>query len=133
MNTSINIRITCTLLLCQVLCQLSATAAPDQLTLWYDRPAEEWTEALPIGNGRLGGMVFGGTASERIQLNEDTFWSGRPHDYTNPEAREHLDEARKLIFEGKPDEAQKIIDAHMMGKPHFLQAYQTLGDQSLSV
>ena len=133
MNTSINIRITCTLLLCQVLCQLPATAAPDQLTLWYDRPAEEWTEALPIGNGRLGGMVFGGTASERIQLNEDTFWSGRPHDYTNPEAREHLSEVRKLIFEGKHSEAQKIIDAHMMGKPHFLQAYQTLGDLRLQV
>ena len=101
------------------------------LTLWYDRPASEWTEALPIGNGRLGGMVFGGTASERIQLNEDTFWSGRPHDYTNPEARGHLDEARQLIFEGRHAEAQKVVDAHMMGVPRFLQAYQTLGDLRL--
>jgi alpha-L-fucosidase 2 len=106
-------------------------AETEQLSLWYDRPAEQWTQALPIGNGRLGGMVFGGTASERIQLNEDTFWSGRPHDYTNFEARKHLDEVRKLIFEGKHAEAQAIVDRHMMGTPRFLQAYQTLGDLRL--
>ena len=104
---------------------------PERLSLWYDRPAEQWTQALPIGNGRLGGMVFGGTNSERIQLNEDTFWSGRPHDYTNPEARQHLDEVRKLIFEGKHSEAQAIVDQHMMGIPRFLQAYQPLGDLRL--
>ena len=110
----------------------TALAGPERLSLWYDRPAEQWTQALPIGNGRLGAMVFGGTASERIQLNEDTFWSGRPHDYTNPEARQHLDEVRKLIFEGKHSEAQAIVDRHMMGIPRFMQAYQTLGDLRLA-
>jgi alpha-L-fucosidase 2 len=64
-----------------------AIAGQERLLLWYDRPAEQWTQALPVGNGRFGGMVFGGTASERVQLNEDTFWSGRPHDYTNLGAR----------------------------------------------
>jgi len=109
----------------------AALAEPERLSLWYDRPAEQWTQALPIGNGRFGGMVFGGTTSERIQLNEDTFWSGRPHDYTNPEARQHLDEVRKLIFDGKHSEAQAIVDQHMMGIPRFLQAYQPLGDLRL--
>jgi len=99
--------------------------------LWYDRPAGKWVQALPIGNGRLGGMVFGGTSEERIQLNEDTLWSGFPHDYTNPEARKHLDKVRKLIFEGKYAEAQKMADSHMMGNPRFLQAYQPLGDLRL--
>ena len=108
-----------------------ALAEPERLSLWYDRPAEQWTQALPIGNGRLAAMVFGGSASERIQLNEDTFWSGRPHDYTNPEARQYLDEVRKLIFESKYSEAQAIVDRHMMGIPRFLQAYQTLGDLRL--
>jgi len=110
----------------------AALAGPERLSLWYDRPAEQWTQALPIGNGRLGAMVFGGTASERIQLNEDTFWSGRPHDYTNPEARQHLDQVRKLIFESKHSEAQAIVDRHMMGIPRFMQAYQTLGDLRLA-
>ncbi|MHC4098879.1 MAG: glycoside hydrolase family 95 protein [Planctomycetota bacterium] len=109
----------------------TAFAEPERLLLWYDRPAKQWTQALPIGNGRLGGMVFGGTESERIQLNEDTLWSGRPHDYTNPEARQHLDRVRKLIFEGKHSEAQAIVDRHMMGIPRFLQAYQPLGDLRL--
>jgi alpha-L-fucosidase 2 len=109
-----------------------AVGDAEGLSLWYDRPAEKWTEALPIGNGRLGGMVFGGITNERIQLNEDTFWSGRPHDYTNPEARKHLGEVRELIFQGKHAEAQKIVDAHMMGVPRFLQAYQTLGDLRLA-
>ena len=108
-----------------------ALADPGPLVLRYDRPAEKWEEALPIGNGRLGGMVFGGTHQERIQLNEDTFWSGYPHDYTNPEAQKHLAAVRKLIFEDKHAEAQKIADAHLMGAPRFLQAYQTLGDLRL--
>jgi alpha-L-fucosidase 2 len=56
-------------------------AASNELTLWYSQPAAKWTEALPIGNGRMGAMIFGGTASERIQFNEDTLWRGKPHDY----------------------------------------------------
>ena len=73
-------------------------------------------------------MVFGLTGKERIQLNEDTLWSGFPHDYTHPGAATHLGEVRKMIFDGKYGEAQKIVDQHMMGIPRFLQAYQTLGD-----
>jgi alpha-L-fucosidase 2 len=109
-----------------------AIAGQERLLLWYDRPAEQWTQALPVGNGRFGGMVFGGTASERVQLNEDTFWSGRPHDYTNLGARQHLDKVRQLIFAGKHAEAQAVVNQHMMGIPRFLQAYQPLGDLRLA-
>src|SRR5262245_18145590 len=75
-------------------------AADDGLLLWYDKPAVEWTDALPIGNGRLGAMVFGGTVSEQLQLNEDTLYAGSPYDPNNPEALNALPEARRLIFEG---------------------------------
>ena len=96
--------------------------------LWYRKEAGRWTEALPIGNGRLGAMVFGKVKDERIQFNEDTFWSGRPHDYTNPQAAQYLDKVRKLIFEDEYLKAQELADEHMMGIPRFLQAYQPLGD-----
>jgi hypothetical protein len=77
------------------------TSAADDLTLWYRQPAKEWTEALPVGNGRLGAMVFGGPEHERLQLNENTLWSGGPYDPNNPEALAALPEARRLIFAGK--------------------------------
>ena len=73
-----------------------STTAP--LLLWYDKPATQWVEALPIGNGRLGAMVFGGAASERLQLNEDTLYAGGPYDPNNREALQSLPEARQLIF-----------------------------------
>ena len=70
--------------------------------LWYTSPAEDWNEALPLGNGILGMMVFGGVNEERIQLNEETFWSGwECHEYDNPETAEHLDEMRRLVFAGE--------------------------------
>src|SRR5262245_36037110 len=75
------------------------------LVLWYDQPASEWVEALPIGNGRLGAMVFGRTANERLQLNEDTIFAGGPYDSNNPEALQTLPEARRLILEGQYKEA----------------------------
>ena len=100
--------------------------------LWYKQPAQKWDQALPVGNGRLGAMVFGGIGKERLQLNEDTFWSGRPHDYTNPEAKEHLEEVRKLIFAGRYSEAQGIVEAYLLGVPKCQQAYQTLGDLHLT-
>ena len=65
---------------------------------WYKQPAEKWTDALPIGNGRLGAMIFGGVPAERIQLNEDTLWSGSPRDWNNPQARTHLAEVRRLVL-----------------------------------
>src|SRR5580658_9028455 len=69
------------------------------LVLWFRKPAEKWTDALPIGNGRLGAMVFGGVKEERLQLNEDTLWSGAPRDWNNPDALTHLAEVRRLVFE----------------------------------
>ena len=94
--------------------------------LWYRQPAADWLEALPIGNGRLGGMVFGGVARERIALNEDTLWSGYPQDKNNPHALEHLAEARELIAAGRVMEAQELIASKMLGP--FGEAYQPLGD-----
>ena len=102
--------------------------------LWYDHPATDWeTQALPIGNGRLGAMVFGGIASERIQLNEDTLWAGGPRDCNNPAALEHLEEIRRLLFAGKPGEAFDLADKYAMGNPRTLRPYQTLGDLRLTL
>jgi len=106
-------------------------SASEPLVLWYPAPAKEWTEALPLGNGRLGAMVFGGVADERLQLNEDTLWGGRPHDPTNPDALGALPEARRLIFAGQYKEAEELIDERMMGKPLRQSCYQTLGDLRL--
>ena len=68
------------------------------LRLWYEAPATAWTEALPVGNGRLGAMVFGGTVRERLQLNEDTLWAGGPYSPINPEAREYIPRVRELLL-----------------------------------
>src|SRR6185503_7348104 len=114
--------------------QAQAVAAPDDSrgpVLFYRQPAKEWVEALPIGNGRLGGMVFGGVPAERIQLNEDTFWSGGPYDAINPEALSYLPKVRELIREGRYKEAQDLADEKLMGRPRHLQAYQPLGDLRL--
>lgn len=78
---------------------LPADTAPHDLVLWYRKPAAVWTDALPIGNGRLGAMVFGGVESERLQLNEDTLWSGHPREWNNPDAKNHLAALRKLVLE----------------------------------
>jgi alpha-L-fucosidase 2 len=99
--------------------------------LWYRQPAQQWVEALPIGSGRLGGMVFGGVAEERIQLNEDTFWSGGPYDPINDEALQHLPRVRQLLWDGRYKEAQDLADQKLMGRPRHLQAFQPLGDLRL--
>jgi alpha-L-fucosidase 2 len=98
------------------------------LQLWYEAPATTWTEALPIGNGRLGAMVFGGIARERLQINEETLWAGGPYSQVNPEARGHLDEVRKLIFSGRHAEAEALADRHLMGRPLRQMPYQPAGD-----
>jgi len=104
-------------------------APPDEpLSLWYRQPAREWVEALPIGNGRLGAMVFGGVTEERLQLNEDTFWSGGPYDPTSPEALEALPKARQLIFAGEYHQAHDLIQSEMMGRPMWQATYQPIGD-----
>ena len=100
----------------------------EPLSLWYRRPAKEWLEALPVGNGRLGAMVFGGVARERLQLNEDTLWAGGPYDPTNAEALAALPEARRLIFDGRYKDAEKLIGERMMAKPLRQMPYQPLGD-----
>ena len=99
--------------------------------LFYRQPAKEWVEALPIGNGRLGGMVFGAVPAERIQLNEGTFWSGGPYDSINGEALQYLPKVRELIRDGRYKEAQDLADDKLMGRPRHLQAYQPLGDLRL--
>lgn len=109
-----------------------AKATPnDELTLWYRQPAAQWTEALPLGNGRLGAMVFGGVAEDRIQINEGTLWGGGPHDYTNPNAHAHLTQLRALIFAGKIAEAE-ALSAGMMGNPALLMPYQAFCDLRLT-
>jgi alpha-L-fucosidase 2 len=110
--------------------QTDPPASP--LTLWYRRPAAEWVEALPIGNGRLAGMVFGGVADERIQLNEDTFWSGGPYDPANPDALAALPQVRKLIADGDYKAATALISEKMMAKPLREMPYQPLGDLRLT-
>ena len=114
----------------------------DDMKLWYEQSARRWTEALPVGNGRLGGMVFGGIERERIQLNEDTLWSGGPQDADNPDALAHLDEVRQLLFEGKFLEAQQRTvetmvckgagSGHGNGAYEPYGSYQTLGDLLLT-
>ena len=79
---------------------LGAQAAPSSsLVVWFDEPSKRWTDALPVGNGRLGAMVFGGVVSERLSLNEDTLWSGFPREWNNAEAMSHLNEVRRLVLE----------------------------------
>jgi alpha-L-fucosidase 2 len=106
---------------------------PDEpLSLWYRRPAKRWVEALPVGNGRLGAMVFGGIERERLQLNEDTLWAGGPYNPNNPEALAALPEVRHLIFAGKYTEAHRLIGEKMMAKPIKQMPYQPVGDLILT-
>jgi len=111
-----------------------------RMSLWYKQPVPSgkggnvaWDHGMPIGNGRLGGMVFGQISNERIQLNLDTLWSGGPRDMNNPEALEALPQVRKLLFDGNPGAAMNLANAKMMGRPKNLQPYQTLGDLWLDI
>ncbi|MFD1955543.1 glycoside hydrolase N-terminal domain-containing protein [Paenibacillus thailandensis] len=99
------------------------------MKLQYSKPAKVWTEALPVGNGRLGAMVFGGVERERLQLNEDTLWSGFPRDWNNPEAKKHLPEIRRLVAEGRNKEAD-LLAKKMMGL--YTQSYMPLGDLEIN-
>ncbi|WP_108994455.1 glycoside hydrolase family 95 protein [Paenibacillus agaridevorans] len=100
--------------------------------LWYTKPAREWIEALPIGSGKLGAMVFGGVREEHIQLNEDSLWYGGPMERANPEAGKALAEIRGLLFEGKLDEAERKARLSLTSTPKHIAPYQTLGDLKLS-
>ena len=100
----------------------------NNLVLWYQKPAEAWTDALPIGNGRLGAMVFGSVERARIQLNEETLWDGGPRDTNNPKALEALPKVQRLLFEDKNEEATELAGETMLGVPERIKSYQSLGD-----
>ena len=110
----------------------SAPAPDEPFSLWYRQPAAKWVEALAIGNGRIGAMVFGGINRERLQLNEDTLWAGGPYDPVNPQARQALPEARRLVFDGNYHEAARLISAKVISKPAGQMPYETAGDLMLT-
>ena len=94
--------------------------------LWYDEPATTWLEALPLGNSRMGAMIYGGVQEDEIQLNEETFWSGGPHDNNSTMSKYYLSQVRSLIFQGREDEAQKVVNRRFIVGPHGMK-YLTLG------
>lgn len=104
-----------------------STTAQD-LKLHYTQPAQKWTEALPVGNGRLGAMIYGGVEEEIIQFNEETLWTGGPNNYAHKGAHEYLDEIRQLLWQGKQKEAEALANEHFMSQPLRLKAYQPFGD-----
>ena len=106
--------------------QIAAQQNPGNLTLWYRTPAEKWTDALPIGNGRLGAMIFGGVAEERLQLNDDTLWSGSPREWNNPGARQHLPEVRRLVLEQQDFVGADRVCRRMQGP--YNESYLVLGN-----
>lgn len=89
--------------------------------LWYAKPATHWLEAVPVGNSHMGAMIYGGTETEEIQLNEETFWSGSPHNNNSSESLDKLQEVRRLIFQGKEREAEKLIDQNFVKGPHGMR------------
>ena len=99
--------------------------------LWYRTPAADWNEALPIGSGRLGAMVFGGVSDERLQLNEDTVWAGEKRDRINPAGSKAIPEIRRLLAEGKAAEAEALADKAVIATPRRMPPYQTLGDLTI--
>ena len=112
---------------------IPAAAQTDDNTecLWYDKPASIWVEALPIGNGRLGGMIYGGTRTDEIQLNEDSFWSGGPHNNNSTTAANYLQQVRDLIFNGKEQQAEDLINQQFIKGPHGMK-YLTLGSLKIT-
>ena len=119
----------CAVLIACVSCCKSAPESSREMVLWYDQPAGEvWLDGLFIGNGYMGGNVFGRIEHERIALNESTFWSGRPVDYNDPEAHNYFDQIKALMYAKKYKEAERLVDAHFYGKPANQQTYVPVGD-----
>lgn len=114
----------------------SSAQSLNPMKLWYNDPAEIWEEALPIGNGRLGGMIYGGTELEIIQLNEETVWAGEPGNNIMAEIKEHFPEIRQLIFDGKHTEAQQLANEYlpwdMNNQTNYGMSYQTVGDLAIT-
>ena len=116
-----------TILFCAL---VALTIEAQEHLLWYKKPATHWLEALPIGNSHLGAMIYGGTQTEEIQINEETFWSGSPYNNNSIESKAHLDEVRQLIFAGKEKEAHDLIEKHFFKGPHGMR-YLPLGSLKL--
>jgi len=106
--------------------------ASQDMVLWYRQPGTEWAQGLPIGNGMIGVMVFGGIPQERIALNESSFWSGRPHNYDDPNAGPYFSQIKDLVFAEKFQEAERMADDHFWGIPNSQEAYQPIGDLILT-
>ena len=113
--------------------QSAADRPESPLTLWYRQPAAQWIEALPVGNGRLGAMVFGGIEHERLQLNEDTLWAGGPYDPSHAAAREALPRVRRLVASGAFAEAERLIMEQVIARPPREMPYQTVGDVTITM
>ena len=116
------------LAIAQVCALIGSVQAKSDLSLFYREPARKWEEALPLGNGRLGAMVYGGVAQEHIQFNEETLWTGKPRYYARQGAHQHLGRIRQLLFAGKQGEAQNLMAEAFMSVPRSLMAYQPFGD-----
>ena len=114
-----------------LVCLVTTAAWAQQHSLWYSQPATHWLEALPVGNSHLGAMIYGGTGTEEIQLNEETFWSGSPHNNNSTESKAHLNEVRQLIFDGKEQEAHALIDQYFIKGPHGMR-FLPLGSVKLA-
>ena len=121
-----------TYLLSVIFSLLSAVTNAQPHRLWYSQPASHWLEALPIGNSHLGAMVYGGSETEEIQLNEETFWSGSPYENNSKESLERLPEVRRLIFEGKEQEATRLLDRYFVKGPHGMR-FLPMGSLKLSL
>lgn len=113
-----------------IVCACCLMAKADDLKLWYQQPAKVWTEALPLGNSRLGAMVYGGVVNEQIQLNEETVWGGGPHRNDSPKAFGVLPKVRELIFAGREKEAEKVMADNFFTGQHGMP-FQTIGSLML--
>ena len=119
----------CAALTALVSCSESTPKSSREMVLWYNEPAGDvWLDGLFIGNGYMGGNVFGRTENERVALNESTFWSGRPHDYNDPEAHNYYDQIKELMYAKKYKEAEQLVNEHFYGKPANQQTYAPVGD-----
>ncbi len=119
---------TITLLCLGILISCQPKQQNTKLKLWYEQPAVKWEEALPVGNGRIGGMIYGDPQREKIQFNEETLWTGEPHEYQHIGAHKYLDTIRELLFAGKQGEADQIAGKELMSEPLRQKAYQPFGD-----
>ena len=117
---------------CPALLGRAADISSPDMVLWYRQPATNWLQAMPLGNGMIGAMVFGGVPQERIALNESSFWSGRPHDYDDTNAFQYFPKIRDLVFADNFQEAEKMANNHFWGIPKAQEAYQPIGDLMLS-